>query len=183
MNQKTIQFCPLCGRQVKMLPIIDGTLHPTCPHCGWRYFSDPKVAVAILIQKDSKVLLVRRGIDPQKGFWALPAGFVDAFEDPAHAAERETLEETGLTVRVNRLIDVVGGREYPNSADIVIIYQAEILGGEVKAQDDAAAADFFDLDHLPDLAFRATRIALGLEQNRLSPDNDVVSMEDSRRSQ
>jgi len=54
------------------------------------------VAVAVLIERDGKVLLVRRANTPQKGMWTLPAGFVDAGEDPAQAAERECLEETGL---------------------------------------------------------------------------------------
>jgi ADP-ribose pyrophosphatase YjhB (NUDIX family) len=165
VNKPNIQFCPLCGRPVKELPIIDGTLHPTCTHCGWRYFSDPKAAVAIFVLKEDQVLLVKRGIDPMKGSWALPAGYVNAYEDPARAAERETLEETGLVVHVNRLVDVVGGREFENSADIVVVYQAEIVGGVLAAHDDAVEVGFFDRDKLPPLAFRATRIALGLESN------------------
>jgi ADP-ribose pyrophosphatase YjhB (NUDIX family) len=165
MKKLDVQFCPLCGRHVKELPIIDGTLHPTCPHCGWRYFPDPKTAVAIFIEKDDSVLLIRRGIEPMKGSWALPAGYMNAYEDPARAAEREALEETGLVVRVKRLVDAVGGRESENGADVVLIYQAEITGGELKACDDAEAAAFFKRDELPPLAFRASRIALGLESN------------------
>lgn len=165
MKKLDIRYCPLCGREVKELPIIDGTLHPTCPHCGWRYFPDPKTAVAIFIEKEGQVLLVRRGIEPMKGAWALPAGYMNAYEDPARAAEREVLEETGLIVKVSHLVDVVGGREAENSADLVVVYQAEIIGGELHARDDAEEAAFFDRRNLPPLAFRATRIALGLETN------------------
>ena len=68
MIQDTINFCPRCGA-----PVIQaqryGRVRPVCPACGWIYFADPKVAVAILVQKDSQVLLVRRANDPRRGLW------------------------------------------------------------------------------------------------------------------
>jgi ADP-ribose pyrophosphatase YjhB (NUDIX family) len=72
------------------------------------------------------------------------------------------LEETGLSVRVTRVHDIVSGREHERGADFVIVYQAEILEGEMKADDDADAVEWFDLDHLPLLAFLATRKVLGV---------------------
>jgi 8-oxo-dGTP diphosphatase len=85
---------------------------------------------------------------------------VDAFEDPARAAERECLEETGLVVKVTSLLDVIAGREHPRGADMVIVYCAEMQGGELKAGDDADEAGFFALEQLPPLAFEATRRVL-----------------------
>jgi 8-oxo-dGTP diphosphatase len=156
-------FCIVCGTKLEVLIYHDGHPHPVCPSCGWAYFPDPKVAAAVLIIKDGKVLLVRRSFDPQKGEWTLPAGFVNAFEDPSRAAERECLEETGLTVRVTGLHSLITGRDHPRGADIVLVYDAEWIQGEVTAQDDADEAAYFPLDHLPPLAFRATRVALGLQ--------------------
>lgn len=131
-----------------------------CPSCGWIHFADPKVAAAILIEQDGRVLLVRRVNEPFRGKWTLPAGFVDADEDPARAAERECLEETGLTVRVTRVLDVIAGREHPRGADFVIVYLGEVLSGSLQAADDADQAEWFDRAELPDLAFRATQVVL-----------------------
>jgi ADP-ribose pyrophosphatase YjhB (NUDIX family) len=138
-----------------LLREIHHASRPACPACGWVHFEDPKVAAAVLVEQDGKVLLTRRASQPFKGKWSLPAGFVDAREDPARAAERECLEETGLIVRVTGLVDVVGGREHERGADIVIIYRAEIIGGQVSAGDDADRAEFFLYDQLPDLAFQS----------------------------
>ena len=67
--------------------------------------------MAVLVEDDGQVLLVRRANEPQRGLWTLPAGFVDAGEDPVLAAERECLEETGLRVKITGLLDVIFGLE------------------------------------------------------------------------
>jgi ADP-ribose pyrophosphatase YjhB (NUDIX family) len=160
MNQG-INFCPNCGTRL-VLSSVHGKERPNCPACGWVYFDDPKVAVAVLVEKEGKVLLTRRVYDPEKGKWSLPAGFMDAHEIPELAAERECREETGLQVIVTGLVDVQGGREHPSGADVFILYRAEIVGGELIAGDDADRVGFFARDDLPPLAFKTTRKALGL---------------------
>lgn len=162
MSERTIQFCPYCGVPVDRR-FLFGAERPTCPRCGWIHFEDPKVAAGVLIEQDGKVLLVRRVNDPARGEWSFPAGFVNAYEDPARAAERECLEETGLIVHVTGLLELISGREHPRGADIVLVYAAEITGGSLAAGDDADEAAYFARDSLPPLAFRATRRALGLE--------------------
>ena len=154
-----IKYCPRCGTAVTHAQQF-GRERPVCPHCGWIYFADPKVAAAILIEQDGRVLLVRRVNEPFRGLWSLPAGFVDADEDPARAAERECLEETGLTVRVRRVVDIIAGREHPRGADFVIVYEGEVVSGILKAADDADQAGWFDRAELPNLAFKATQTVL-----------------------
>jgi ADP-ribose pyrophosphatase YjhB (NUDIX family) len=122
------------------------------------------VAAAVLIEQDGRVLLVRRVNEPYRGLWTLPAGFVDAGEDPARAAERECLEETGLSVRVKYVLDVIAGREHERGADIIIAYQGEVLSGTLSPGDDADAVKWFTRDTLPPLAFAATRKILALEK-------------------
>jgi ADP-ribose pyrophosphatase YjhB (NUDIX family) len=100
--------------------------------------------------------------------WTLPAGFVNAGEDPAVAAARECLEETGLTVRVTRVLDVIAGREHPRGADFVIVYRAEVVSGDLQAADDADQVAWFERDQLPPLAFQATQLIL---QNGYNPPN------------
>lgn len=156
MIQDTINFCSRCGAAVIQAERF-GRVRPVCPACGWIYFADPKVAVAILVQKDSQVLLVRRANDPQRGLWTLPAGFVDAGEDPVQAAEREALEETGLHVHIGELLDVMYGQEHPHGAHIILFYRGEIITGIMHAQDDVDRVAFFMLDRLPPLAFSTTQ--------------------------
>ncbi|MBN1665803.1 MAG: NUDIX domain-containing protein, partial [Anaerolineales bacterium] len=116
----------------------------------------------MLVEKEGAVLLVQRANQPQRGRWSLPAGFVDAGEDPARAAERECLEECGLRVRVAGLLDVIAKHEHPAGAHILIAYRGEIEGGQLQPGDDAAAAGFFQRQALPPLAFESTRWILDL---------------------
>jgi ADP-ribose pyrophosphatase YjhB (NUDIX family) len=159
MRNNDINYCPRCGSPVK----LEFAFHherPVCPSCGWMYFADPKVAAGILVEQDGKVLLVRRSNEPFKGLWTLPAGFVDADEDPARAAERECLEETGLSVKVTGIFDIRWGREHPRGADFVIFYNGQVVGGELQPGDDADEASWFERDHLPPLAFKSTAYIL-----------------------
>ncbi len=161
MAETTINFCPRCGAAITHLQKF-GKIRPICPACGWIHFADPKVAAAVLIKKDECVLLVRRVNDPERGLWTLPAGFVDAGEDPARAAERECLEETGLTVHVTGILDIIAGLEHARGADIVIVYHAQMDGGVLQARDDADKAGWFPYTDLPPLAFEATKRVLGV---------------------
>jgi 8-oxo-dGTP diphosphatase len=145
------------------MAFLFGAERPECPACGWIYFEDPKVAAAVLVEQDGRVLLTRRVNEPHQGEWSLPAGFVNAHEDPERAAERECLEETGLIVRVTGLIQLIAGQEHERGADMLLLYRAEVTGGKLQAGDDADEVGFFERDSLPPLAFRATRIALGIE--------------------
>jgi len=151
-----IKFCPRCGAEMTRQNKF-GDVRPICPQCGWIYFIDPKVAAAVLIEKDNLILLVRRANAPFRGLWTLPAGFVNGGEDPAEAAMRECLEETGLSVRVMHVLDVIAGQEHERGADFIIVYCAEVLRGELVPADDADAAEWFAREALPPLAFKATQ--------------------------
>lgn len=155
------KYCIRCGTPLERR-FLFGQERPVCPNCGWVFFADPKVAAGVLIEDNGSVLLVRRVNEPGRGLWSFPAGFVDAGEDPARAAERECLEETGLQVETVSLLRVISGREHDRGADIVIVYAAKIVGGSLQAGDDADLATFFPRDALPPLAFQATKITLGL---------------------
>ncbi len=159
MSSSDYNFCPRCGVSLARQHLY-GQMRAVCLNCKWIHFVDPKVAAGTLVIQHGRVLLVRRAGKPFRGLWTLPAGFVNSGEDPAEAAARECLEETGLSVRVTRVYDIIAGREHPRGADFVIIYAAEVLGGEMKAGDDADAVEWFDKERLPALAFRATQKAL-----------------------
>lgn len=169
MSPYAVKFCINCGTPL-VSRLLFGRQRAACPACGWIHFEDPKVAAAVLVERGEEVLLVSRINEPGVGMWTVPAGFIDAREDAARAAERECLEETGLVVQVTQLLGVVSGREHPNGADLVIAYRASITGGQLQAGDDAGEAAFFPRASLPPLAFRATRVILGLE-----PDHFFIS--------
>lgn len=159
MTTDQVNFCIRCGTSLVTQDCF-GRSRPTCPACGWVHFPDPKVAVAVLVCDHNKILLVRRTNEPRRGYWTLPAGFMDAGEDPTLAAERECREETGLVVKVAHLLDVIAGQVHTRGADILIVYQAELLNGELQAGDDADSTGFFDPLDLPPLAFASTQAIL-----------------------
>lgn len=138
-----------------------GQIRPMCQACGYIHFNDPKVAAVVFIEKDDRVLLVRRAMNPERGKWSLPAGFIDFGEDPADAAVREVKEETGLQVEITRLIDVCGAPNNGDGASIIIIYAAQVIRGTAQPLDDAEAVLWYSAtDPLPDLAFESTRRTL-----------------------
>jgi 8-oxo-dGTP diphosphatase len=159
MADTEFNYCSRCGARVNQEERF-GKVRPVCPQCGWIHFVDPKVAAAVLIEQNGRVLLVRRANEPFRGLWTLPAGFINGGEDPAEAAARECLEETGLRVRVIRILDIISGKEHLRGADFTIIYQAEIISGELMPEDDADAVEWFRREQLPPLAFRATQLVL-----------------------
>jgi ADP-ribose pyrophosphatase YjhB (NUDIX family) len=160
-----IKFCPECGSAVEIQPRF-GRPRAVCPACGRVHFQDPKVAASVLIEQQGKILLVKRVMMPLQGTWTLPAGFVEAAEDPREAAAREVLEETGLTVEIGELFDVIYGREHARGASIVLVYRAEVQGGKLEAQDDAEDARFFGPKELPELGFEATKKVVGWWQDQ-----------------
>ena len=162
MANADVNYCPRCGTPVNHEERF-GKVRPVCPQCEWIHFVDPKVAAAVLVEQDERVLLVRRANEPFRGLWTLPAGFINGGEDPAEAAARECLEETGLNVRVTRVLDIISGREHTRGADFIIVYRAEVIDGELKPDDDVDAVEWFGRGSLPPLAFRATQIVLSQE--------------------
>src|ERR1051326_4742586 len=101
---------------------------PTCPDCGFIHYVDPKVAVAVILGDNEGVLLGRRCIDPGKGLWSFPAGYVNRGEVLEEAAAREVLEELGVAVRLTGLVGVYSARGSPV---VLVVYAAEIETGEV----------------------------------------------------
>ena len=159
-----LNYCPRCGHALEDREAF-GRVRRFCPACDAIVFREHKVAAGVLVEHEGKVLLVRRRLNPRQGLWTLPAGFVDFDEDPAQAAVRECREETGLEVEITGLLDVLAGREHEHGADIVVVYCAQVVGGEQRAADDVDRVAFFAPGELPPLAFRATRVALAKWQN------------------
>ncbi len=158
-KREGFKFCPICAAPLQQA-LQMGEKRLTCPLCGWVHYEDPKVAAGVLLLRGREVLLVRRIMEPFTGTWSIPAGFVNAYEDPAAAARRECREETGLIVEIDDLFDLLSGREHSRGADIFLVYQAHVLSGTLAAADDADQLGWFSLDDLPQLAFETTQRVL-----------------------
>ena len=128
-----------------------------CPECNHVHFTDPKVGVGVFLLHEGKLLLVRRTMNPERGKWSIPAGYLDQGEDPQETAVREAFEETGLRVEIDGLVDVIHNPPAEGGASIFILYRARLLGGELQAGDDADDVGFFGREELPELAFASTR--------------------------
>ncbi len=122
-------------------------------------FPRPAVTVDIIIfrlsDNNPEVLLIKRGNDPYKGHWALPGGFVDKDEPLETAAARELKEETGLAGILLTQMHTFGnpGRD-PRGHTVSVVYVGYLTDeSTARAGDDAAAAEWFKTDELPDLAF------------------------------
>ena len=134
-----------------------GRIRPVCPACNRTHFIDPKVAVAVVIQREAEILLIQRGAEPERGKWSFPAGFVEGGEDPARAAEREGLEETGLLISTKEILEVFFRGTPTEGADILLVYRAEVVGGALQPGDDATDARYFTSATIPTLAFPSTK--------------------------
>lgn len=146
----------MCGTSLVERTVY-GLPRQACPACDFVYFKDPKVAAAVLIDDNGRVLLIRRAVDPRSGYWALPAGFVEEHELPDEAASREVLEETGLAVAVGDLLRIRRTAN-PKKPGFLMTYRGELLGGQLQANDDVSEARWFGLEEIPwdDLAFEST---------------------------
>lgn len=178
MANSAYVFCPLCGTQLGDYARY-GQMRRACPACSFVHFADPKVAVIGLIHHNGQILLARRAVDPAKGKWALPGGFMDAGEMPASALRRELMEEVALPIVVETLLDIFPMTGHgPVSRGIVLAYLARPAqtiqgighaGGpsrvppKVQARDDVSEAGWFHPAQLPgELAFESTRTLLDL---------------------
>ncbi len=142
-------YCQRCG-QVTAERQVDGRSRPVCLGCGAVTFLDPKLAVAVLIERAGRILLGRRGPGAREaGRWSFPAGFVERGEPVEDAAVREAREETGLAIALGPLLGLYSA---PGETVVLAVYAATADGDPV-AGDDLEAVGWFAPDDLPDLAF------------------------------
>ena len=142
-------FCSGCAAPLALL-VEAGQQRPACPSCGRVVYYDPKIAAIAVVARDERVLMVRRAVATGYGLWSMPGGFVDRGEVVEDAAVREVWEETGLVIRVDRL---VGLFSHPGETVVVAAYAAQEVGGKLEAGPESLDLGFFHLDQLPPLAF------------------------------
>jgi ADP-ribose pyrophosphatase YjhB (NUDIX family) len=151
--------CPRCAAREEQ-PLV-------CERCHWRWYANPKPAAAVLLERagnpEPSVLLLRRAVEPGRGAWDLPAGYLDPGESFEQAARRETQEESGLEVE---LIGLAGVYHSPSANAVTAVFRARQTD-----PDATVRLDFESSDHawvarsdvagwLPRVAFRSMANAL-----------------------
>ncbi|MBI2874641.1 MAG: NUDIX hydrolase [Firmicutes bacterium] len=142
-------FCPRCGQPLGEA-MVDGKERHVCSACNFVYYLNPRVAAVTAVAGDSRLLLVKRGINPAKGRWSFPGGFVDLGETVEEAARREAMEETGLKVDLSGILGVYSHRE----TDVVVVAFAATSSGDPIPGKETMEVRWADREELPPLAFR-----------------------------
>ena len=156
-----IRYCPLCAGLLEARVLLpDGREHKVCSECGFVHFLGPKLVAGCLVVERNRVLLLRRGIEPEIGKWTFPGGFVDFGETPPEAAIRETMEEVGMTVRIERHLGLYADPKNPHAA--VAVYLAAPGAEPPAISEEATEVRYFDAAEIPwdEIAFRTTLDAL-----------------------
>jgi ADP-ribose pyrophosphatase YjhB (NUDIX family) len=142
------RFCPRCGAEL----IVEPT-SATCPVCGSRYYANSAPTVGALCEDEcGRLMLVRRAIEPRKGTWDTPGGFLEEGEAPLDGLRRELREETGLEIEPGEffgaLTDLYG--DGPEAQFVLSLnWIARILGGTPAPTDDISEIRWFAADELP----------------------------------
>ncbi len=143
-------FCQRCGGPTEER-LNDGRQRPVCTVCDAVTYLDPKLAVAVVIDRDGAILLGKRAAWTRSpGLWSFPAGFVERGEVVEDAAIREVAEETGLVVTLGPVLDVFSTQ---GDAVVLLVFPALSTIGEPVAGDDLTEIGWFSPNQLPALAF------------------------------
>ena len=131
-----------------------------CGSCGHVVYVNPIPAACQIVLNGKKILLVLRAVDPGKGLWCLPGGFIEWGESPHEGAKRELFEETGLTAGELSHIGIYDGRADSSRHILLIAYRVLGWSGEPVAGDDAEQVEWFDIHDLPPIAFSSHKQAI-----------------------
>lgn len=154
-----MKHCSRCGSLVReKIPDGDNRLRWVCDECNAVHYRNPRIVVGCVAERDGRVLLCRRAIEPRYGFWTVPAGFMELGETMEQGAARETLEEACAEVEIGRMfasVDVI-------QAGQVHIFFAATLLADFAAGHESLEAALFSEHEIPwdEIAFRSGKFAL-----------------------
>jgi ADP-ribose pyrophosphatase YjhB (NUDIX family) len=162
LHPGVLRFCPLCGAGLERRRVApDDREHPVCRGCSFVFYLHPKLVAGTVPVRRGRVLLTRRAIEPSRGLWTFPGGYVDWGEDVRAAARRETREEVGLDLALDGLLGVYS---YPGAPAVIVVFQARVPEGveAVANATEVLETAYFRPDEIPwrELAFPSTREAL-----------------------
>lgn len=157
---------PSQGPTVRQIPPGDDRERLVCAACGFILYENPKIVVGSVVSWGERLLLCRRAIHPRKGFWTLPAGYLELGESTAEGAVREAWEEARARIEIDALLAVYN---IPRISQVQLIYRARLLGPDIAAGPESAEVGLFEWDEIPwpDLAFPSVVWSLREHRARL----------------
>ena len=159
---RSIQHCRVCGAKVRYeTPPDDNRERATCTACGTVHYENPLNVVGTVPFWDDRVLLCRRNIEPRRGLWTLPAGFMELGESTADGALRETVEEAGAHVEMLGLFTLLN---VVRVGQVHLFYRARLLDTDFAPGPESIEAQLFAEADIPwsEIALRTTRRTLEL---------------------
>ncbi|MBZ9566170.1 NUDIX hydrolase [Modicisalibacter tunisiensis] len=147
-----MNFCSHCGEPVRFaIPEGDDRPRYLCDACGSIHYQNPRIVAGTLPVHDGRILLCRRAIAPRRGYWTLPAGFMENAETTLEAAARETREEACAEVAIHGLYTLIN---LPHINQVFMIFLADLEGGFAAGPESLEVA-LFGEDEIPwdELAF------------------------------
>jgi ADP-ribose pyrophosphatase YjhB (NUDIX family) len=155
IQRPPVRFCSACGAERIEFRIPEGDTLPrnVCGACGAIHYQNPKIVVGCLPELDGQVLLCLRAIEPRRGLWTLPAGFLENGETLDTGAVRETLEEANARVALGPLYTIIS---LPHISQVYIMFRAQLLDRDFGPGPESLEVRLFDEDEIPweELAFR-----------------------------
>lgn len=147
------------GPSVRTVPDGDNRERLVCPDCGFIQYENPLIVAGAVIVEDGKVLLCRRAIEPRRGYWTIPAGYLELHETVEEGARREAREEACAEIRIDGLLGVY---TIPRISQVQLIYAARLASPEFAAGEESLEVALFDWDDIPraDIAFPSVHWAL-----------------------
>lgn len=149
-----MKFCSACGNPVNQrIPEGDTRLRYVCGYCQTIHYQNPNIVAGVLPTWGSQVLLCRRAIEPRRGYWTLPAGFMENGETLEQAARRETVEEACARVGQLSLYQMF---DLPHISQVHVFFRAELVDLEFAVGVESLEVKLFDENEIPwdELAFR-----------------------------
>ena len=155
-------YCPVCGEEFESKVLRENELpRLVCKNqeCRYVFYLDPKLVACVIVEKDNRIILLKRAMSPERGKWVMPGGYVDRGEKVEEAAVRETKEECEIDIELKELFGVYS---YPGYLEAVIVYLAEYKSGTLAAGDETTDIKLIGIEDIPwdHLAFESTRDAL-----------------------
>jgi ADP-ribose pyrophosphatase YjhB (NUDIX family) len=167
----SLKYCSRCGAEL-LFGAVDGEDRHrlACGSCGYVAYVNPRLVVTTLpVTEAGELVLIRRGIQPGRGSWAQPGGFLEVDETVHEGAIRETLEETGLVIEPGEIVGLYTRLE---AAVVVLVFESRVVGGEARTSAEALEVRTFAPEAIPwpGIAFKTTYWALVDWLARRRPD-------------
>lgn len=157
-----MKFCAYCGARLeRRTPPGDQRMRDVCTACHTVHYQNPKVVAGCVPEWDGRILLCRRAIEPRRGFWTLPAGFMENDETMAEAAVRETLEEASAGIEIDALYALFN---LPHINQVYVMFRGRLRQASFGPGDESLEVALFEEPEIPwgDLAFPVVRETLRL---------------------